>query len=645
MKAWVVAFGCWGMLSVAQAADTPSKLQQEHREAAALLTAEKWEAAVEAYRSIVAGGSDDALVLNAQLGGARALAGAGKFDQACREYLKLETLIATRKAGATLRKQQPEEAWIHAVHRGIGEVRERQGMHEAATASYMIAVKALGPEGSVADWRARAWLDVARCLVSIDKRKVAIVLLTKIIPELDPPEFAGMRALVKATLARIYMEDSERDWAVTLLEEIRSDPQLDPQQFAAAEAMAEGRPWKQPVTGRMRTRKGADYLAIESVGRFELRIALQPNGRNIFGENRYGWITAWYNLEEDPFKTTNLSGRSHFPLINSHPTRWMERRNGEWKRFDSKRNQEYAKIVDLNQGMQKGPEPGQRGDVGFEVLEENFVRVRTRTRHHRWPFESFESTFYPTGQILVAARFNLEHENPPLRIGGISFNTVKNARINWREAVEGNSRMSGEGGHPFETPFVLAHSNTTPSFQRSMPDDILTFPALAHRTQSLVNDEKAMQWRRASLRFSCDPNAESQDFALQLRVYPRTLDSFATAMPYVEDFQVPAELAVRNGSVVKNDAGDLDGDGFNESEGCYVVRGGDSVTLVAGKTARHQPVIKFLGSKLNGIPDLLMNGNPAGKATYNLVPIGAKSLLLQWLSVIPAGERVEFTLK
>ena len=144
-------------------------------------------------------------------------------------------------------------AWIHAVHCGIGEVRERQGMHEAATASYMIAVKALGPEGSVADWRARAWLDVARCLVSIDKRKVAIVLLTKIIPELDPPEFAGMRALVKATLARIYMEDSERDWAVTLLEEIRSDPQLDPQQFAAAEAMAEGRPWKQPVTGRMRT--------------------------------------------------------------------------------------------------------------------------------------------------------------------------------------------------------------------------------------------------------------------------------------------------------------------------------------------------------------------------------------------------------
>ena len=66
---------------------------------------------------------------------------------------------------------------------------------------------------------------------------------------------------------------------------------------------------------------------------------------------------------------------------------------------------------------------------------------------------------------------------------------------------------------------------------------------------------------------------------------------------------------------------------------------------MAGKTARHQPVIKFLDSKLNGIPDLLMNGNPAGKATYNLVPIGAKSLLLQWLSVIPAGERVEFTLK
>ncbi|MFP6876319.1 MAG: hypothetical protein VCA37_05780, partial [Roseibacillus sp.] len=77
MKSWVVAVG---MLSVAHAADTPSKLQHEHREAAALLTTEKWEAAAEAYRSIVASGADDALALNAQLGVARALAGAGKFD-------------------------------------------------------------------------------------------------------------------------------------------------------------------------------------------------------------------------------------------------------------------------------------------------------------------------------------------------------------------------------------------------------------------------------------------------------------------------------------------------------------------------------------------------------------------------------------
>ncbi|MEC8942180.1 MAG: hypothetical protein VYC95_05565, partial [Verrucomicrobiota bacterium] len=82
-------------------------------------------------------------------------------------------------------------------------------------------------------------------------------------------ERAGMRAYQKARLAEIYMADGERDWAVTLLEQIRHDPQLDRQQFKVAEALVEGRELKREVTGRLRLRKEDDYLAIESEGRFE----------------------------------------------------------------------------------------------------------------------------------------------------------------------------------------------------------------------------------------------------------------------------------------------------------------------------------------------------------------------------------------
>jgi tetratricopeptide (TPR) repeat protein len=183
---------------------------------------------------------------------ARALTGAGTFEEALQGYLKLKALMAIGKSPSTWRGEQPEGGWSYVLHRGLGEVRERQGLLRPATTSYLNAVKALGQDASVADWRARAWLDAARCLVAIDQRKAAISMLSEILPELAPAEFAGMRALVKATLAQIYMDDSERDWAVTLLEEIRSDPQLDAQQFAAAEARAEGRAWKEVVTGRIR---------------------------------------------------------------------------------------------------------------------------------------------------------------------------------------------------------------------------------------------------------------------------------------------------------------------------------------------------------------------------------------------------------
>lgn len=207
---------------------------------------------------------------------------------------------------------------------------------------------------------------------------------------------------------------------------------------------------------RLRTRRGPDYLAIESVGRYEIRIALKDIGRNLFGDNRYGWIHGWYNLTDDPFKTQNLCGLSYFPLFKPHHVTWTEKRDSEWKRIGSPQIKAYGKTVDLALGMQKGPSPRQKGGVTFEVVEDTPARVRTRTRHDRFPFETIEYTFLPTGQIFVSVTFDLEHEAPALRIGGFGFYTVKNAQIGWRDAVDSTSRMAGEGGNQFPTKYLLS---------------------------------------------------------------------------------------------------------------------------------------------------------------------------------------------
>ncbi|HMF17463.1 MAG TPA: hypothetical protein VKE98_09670, partial [Gemmataceae bacterium] len=52
-------------------------------------------------------------------------------------------------------------------------------------------------------------------------------------------------------------------------------------------------------------------------------------------------------------------------------------------------------------------------------------------------------------------------------------------------------------------------------------------------------------------------------------------DALAHALPYRQ----PARVDVSKGELVKNDPGDLDADGFNESEGCWVLRSKSAVEL------------------------------------------------------------------
>jgi hypothetical protein len=68
------------------------------------------------------------------------------------------------------------------------------------------------------------------------------------------------------------------------------------------------------------------------------------------------------------------------------------------------------------------------------------------------------------------------------------------------------------------------------------------------------------------------------------------------AAPYAEDYRSPDRLTFTQGEVDKTDAGDLDKDGYNESEGCYVLKCGPtgaSFTLHGSKLPRMQPGFKI----------------------------------------------------
>ena len=59
----------------------------------------------------------------------------------------------------------------------------------------------------------------------------------------------------------------------------------------------------------------------------------------------------------------------------------------------------------------------------------------------------------------------------------------------------------------------------------------------------------------------------------------------------------PAALEVKGAEIVTNDPGDLNADGFNESEGCLVLRGKGPVELTyrKGQPAGFAPAFKIMG--------------------------------------------------
>jgi len=568
-----------------------------HLEAAGYLEKERWEQAREIYRELSARVREP-LRLHALLGFARATAGLGQH----RDAMDLLRAFPIERAGGVAER----ERWRATVAVELGRVLGRLGRATEALAELEKALVIMGTKRQEVAGRTWVRLEMASLLVGTGRHKAAIKLLTESLQELKSVERAGMRAYQKARLAEIYMADGERDWAVTLLEQIRHDPQLDRQSFLAAEALVEGRESKKEITGRLRSREEAGCLTIESEGRFELRIAGEKKEGQIGVSGAGRAVTHWFNLEDDPFRTTNLVGSGSLLQVS-----------------DSAAADEFRSS----------------GPGTIEILENLPARFRFRRRDLVSPGSRFEEyTIYPTGQIFVL----ITHERLPDAEPGsqTTLATACNGNLSWWQVTDSGTGWPGAPITRSEGCLLLASGLSIPSNRRSLPDDLLLLPSRTGRHLVAMGPQDPMRWMLAF------PEEGGGDrLAVQLRIFPRNLDSLDAVEPYRKDYQSPAKLRMRAGKVVTDEAGDLNADGYNESEGCYTIRGGRTVVLDAGGNDRMQPAIKFLGSGVNGIPDVLVDGKLAERSAYNLAWLEGDALLLHWLGTVSAGERMVISLR
>ena len=93
-----------------------------------------------------------------------AVDGAGKKDAALSELQSLEQLVKDMKSEGKLSGQHPIEAWMFRVRSEAGRLHEEAGAFADAAKEHQMAAAQMGTKPQMADWRARAYIDAARCL-------------------------------------------------------------------------------------------------------------------------------------------------------------------------------------------------------------------------------------------------------------------------------------------------------------------------------------------------------------------------------------------------------------------------------------------------------------------------------------------------
>lgn len=569
------------------------------REGKAEQAAKKWEESL-ASKSI-----ED--VLRMQMGIALSYSQTGRYRDAIVVYRRLLRTISLHQLN-NLRD------WQVGVSLALSRCEEELGEPEQAERSYREVLRLTGTNRQWIAHRCTARLGLARSLVARERSREAIAVLTDSLPELAGRKWSGWRAKQMAMLARIYYQIGERDWAVTILERLEEDEEIAERFFHLATRLAEGQPKPKDERKEMRVYRSSLGFDVVMPGRFELRFR-QPD---ITGAALVGWIAEWYHIENDPFCTTDLSGSSE-PLVSLPAARVGEKVAGEWKPMSAEvRRKQRGRLM-------------LRGDT-LELLEDSQARVRIRSRQHGWPHAIVEHTIYPSGRVAIAVQGERADELVGHRLDSLQVSMHRRRSLNWREVGKASWLMSGELEGILRASYLRAERNVVPSYHLSQAQNVMLIPAeTKERSLKLKQSQEA---RSLSFELDLEERARWQA-AFLLELAPE--DGSVSARQYRE----PGTVTPQDGKIVRGDPGDWNGDGFNEGEGCFVLRGSSKFSLKAGSAGLQDPAIKILAPKGQGLSEILVNGSLVGEAAR----VGLDAILVSWRGSLKAGQAVEVELR
>jgi len=514
-------------------------------------------------------------------------------------------LAVAMPVGADVKKPDPlrqHQLWHYHANRHMGEALMRLKRYVEAADCFEAAGKLAFDAARPMDanqtrrWQIRMKDRQADALWEAGKREDAVTLRQQVIAKSDRDVRTCNNCVrVKASLFRNLAALGRADEAKTILDEAAADDRLDAVQKSWLTAAADAAPWKPPSpTGKLAATRTSDAFVIRSEGRFELRV-------NLATQDRYAMITQWYDLETDPLREVDLLDDNFFTLFKPHHVSQSELVDGQWKNIDYNRYVQLRKAGRLGVGYTKDQN-------AFEVLENTPQRVRYRYTNRSWPAETVTYTVYPDGRVAIGTHWSLVNPDKTIKINGMGYYTGVSGTVNWRTTIAGKTGMFGSPYIQGAAPFTMMHSNENyPTVLDATRADVAK--CLVRPTSSYGNNTLFLAWFRSpvGVRFKPDEQAEA-DEACFIHIWPNDRNSFEAELPYVQDYQTPAKLDVTTGTLVTDDPGDYNHDGFNEAEGCYVVRAAKdtvALTIDGSQVTRISPVFKVLGGQGTGAEVML----------------------------------------
>ena len=277
-------------------------------------------------------------------------------------------------------------------------------------------------------------------------------------------------------------------------------------------------------------------LVVGAVDRFEL----------VFSR---GTIHQWFDLVTDPSRTHNLTGVG---MLGPTPAVIPA---GADEQIDLDRMSQWSGL-------------GIAAEVYQSLIEANAVRAVVQgewrfgaaqtTNQFGGPAHRWVYTVYRDGRIYVESTGTARTETfqPP----GLGLAFCCDEDLGFQRAVAN----SGEGD-----PLKRQESYLT-LFSRAGADeaDLLVVPFRPFAGQPLDMPDDS----RTCALWNLFPASESWSFSGLMRVSPPDIDSLLEAASMAVDYRRALPIKIDAGHLIRTDVGDFDNDGFNESQGCYVLQ-------------------------------------------------------------------------